>query len=76
MDQFSMSFASHEWSLRVDVALHIFHRWGFPQLDLFETHQNRKESLGLLLHGALWNAVPVLYILPPFPLVHKVILRV
>ncbi|KAF7236370.1 Importin subunit alpha-4 [Varanus komodoensis] len=36
---------SHEWELDPQTCDHLFHRWGFPDIDLFTTRQNRTAAL-------------------------------
>ncbi|XP_050794038.1 uncharacterized protein LOC127043859 [Gopherus flavomarginatus] len=84
-DRLSRSFLCHEWSIRPDVIHSIFQRWGFPRIDLFATKSNRKCqefcSFQGLSPGSITDAflLPwtrhLLYAFPPFPLVHKVLLK-
>lgn len=64
----------------------IFQLWGFPRLDLFASRENRKcrRFCSLLGHGRgsvsdaflqSW-VVGLLYAFPPFPLIHRVLLKI
>ncbi|KAF7243723.1 Aldehyde oxidase 1 [Varanus komodoensis] len=46
----------HEWELDPQTCDHLFHRWGFPDIDLFATRQNRakdafEQSINLSVTG-------------------------
>ncbi|XP_054834143.1 BTB/POZ domain-containing protein 9 isoform X1 [Eublepharis macularius] len=76
----------HEWSLRDKYLVPIFSMWGFPELDLFATLDNRKAhrycSRGGLGPGSDGDAFqvewsgPLCYAFPPFPLLARVLSKI
>ncbi|XP_050825375.1 uncharacterized protein LOC127058925 [Gopherus flavomarginatus] len=85
-DRLSRSFLSHEWSLRPDVALSVFRRWGYPRVDLFASRGNKKCQAFCSFQGREPGSIAdafliqwsthLYYAFPPFPLVHRVLLKV
>ncbi|XP_043363956.1 uncharacterized protein LOC122458715 [Dermochelys coriacea] len=84
-DHLSRSFQAHECSVHPDVIRSVFLKWGFPLMDLFASRKNRKcqvfcslqeHSPGSLLDAFLiqWKD-HLCYTFPPFPLVHRVLLK-
>ncbi|XP_065418201.1 uncharacterized protein LOC135974397 isoform X2 [Chrysemys picta bellii] len=84
-DRLSRSYQMHKWALRRDVLHSIFRRWGFPRVDLFATKDNSQCpqfcSFQNLSPGSLADAFTIpwggslRYAFPPFPLIHKVLLK-
>ncbi|XP_065278904.1 alpha-2-macroglobulin-like protein 1 [Emys orbicularis] len=85
-DTLSRRFPTHGWSIRPDIVHSVFRTWGFPRIDLFASRINRKcpvfcsfrsHSLGSLAEAfqITWSG-QLLNAFPPFPLVHKVLLKV
>ncbi|XP_065406172.1 uncharacterized protein LOC122174245 [Chrysemys picta bellii] len=84
-DRLSRSFQTHEWSIRPDIIHSVFQKWGFPQIDLFASRDNRKCHVFCSLQGRAPGSLSdafllpwkdhLFYAFPPFPLVHKVLLK-
>lgn len=85
VDRLSRSFLCHEWSICSDVIHSVFQRWGFPHIDLFASRENRKCQMFCSFQGLSPGSISdaflmpwtnrLLYTFPPFPLVHKVLLK-
>ncbi|KAF7254319.1 Type III pantothenate kinase [Varanus komodoensis] len=79
-------FTSHEWELDPRTRNHLFRCWGFPDMDLFATQQNRvceaycsRAGIG---HASLGDAFMIpwnnmnFYAFPPIPLLMQVIAKI